>query len=85
VLGVEVFSQRVVLSSFGQCWHGNWPLGACVWACLRTAPFRNALPQSGHDSSAAIVARRERGLVQVGAFWQNAPTFHDWVDLTWLT
>jgi hypothetical protein len=48
VLGVEVFSQRVVLSSFGQCWHGNWPLGACVWACLRiAAPFRNALPQSG--------------------------------------
>lgn len=84
MFGVEVFSQRVF--GLGQCWHGNWPLGACVWACLRiAAPFRNTLTQSGHDTGAAIVARRDRSLVEVGAFSQNAPTFHDWVDLTWLT
>ena len=54
-------SESLVLSSFGQCWHGNWPLGACVWACLRiAAPFRNDLPQSGHDTGAAIVACAQR-------------------------
>jgi hypothetical protein len=76
-------SESLVLSSFGQCGHGNWPLGACVWVCLRiAAPFRNALPQSEHDTGAAIVLSREGEKTKVGAFSQNAPTFHDWVDLT---